>query len=639
MIKVSVIIPVYNTEKHLKQCLKSVVSQSLYEIEIIVVNDCSPDASDLIINEIANSDSRLVCLKHQQNQGLPTARNTGMKAAKGKYLIHLDSDDYWISRNTLSDLFHTAETEGCDILRFNGLLLKGNNLSQDIIKQADFINAKFHQQSELWNYRSVFLFFFRRQFLVENNLEFFPKISIGEDQIFLSSTLPLSGRVSSLSKPFYAYRVDNSSMMRRTWALEDYLEESNSAKLVSKNLLQCDAAWRKFWAFRLNYYWSAVLMSKACQDLDPKQQLTVIEDALSILTIEEINKLLVNGGLNKIGVAIALSLKSKDVQKIKKTLSLVGSFSLLANRPTLRRIRAVATRYYWNVRRLFHAIKRRTLIKQKIYDREFINTEGFKSHNFTLRANVKPKGVSAMLRIKNEEVAIASCLESIIFAFDEIVVIDNASTDKTVALVNKFAEENPLGFKIKLHHYQFSVARCGADHQATGGNSLHSLSYYYNWCLSKCSFNNVCKWDADMQITSDTNNKTYLKKYLDAFKSRTGLSVGKLPVQTVYIDQKKNFISSIDEVHDEVRLFTNNPAIYFTKGKDWEVLSYDRARQRNLKKTLMYEIKNVEVDEFSHWSSDTLLTPRKVKEYRNFMLVKSNLHLMDNDSFQKVDQL
>ena len=60
MIKVSVIIPVYNTEKHLKQCLKSVVSQSLYEIEIIVVNDCSPDASDLIINEIANSDSRLV---------------------------------------------------------------------------------------------------------------------------------------------------------------------------------------------------------------------------------------------------------------------------------------------------------------------------------------------------------------------------------------------------------------------------------------------------------------------------------------------------------------------------------------------------------------------------------------------------
>lgn len=149
MIKVSVIIPVYNTEKHLKQCLKSVVSQSLYEIEIIVVNDCSPDASDLIINEIANSDSRLVCLKHQQNQGLPTARNTGMKAAKGKYLIHLDSDDYWISRDTLSELFHTAETEGCDILRFNGLLLKGNNLSQDIIKQADFINAKFHQQSEL----------------------------------------------------------------------------------------------------------------------------------------------------------------------------------------------------------------------------------------------------------------------------------------------------------------------------------------------------------------------------------------------------------------------------------------------------------------------------------------------------------
>jgi len=639
MIKVSVIIPVYNTEKYLKQCLKSVVSQSLYEIEIIVVNDCSPDASDLIINEIANSDSRLVCLKHQQNQGLPTARNTGMKAAKGKYLIHLDSDDYWISRNTLSDLFHTAETEGCDILRFNGLLLKGNNLSQNIIKQADFINAKFHQQSELWNYRSVFLFFFRRKFLVENSLEFFPKISIGEDQIFLSSTLPLSKRISSLSKPLYAYRVDNSSMMRRTWTLEDYIEESNSAKLISKNLLQYDAAWRKFWDFRLNHYWSAVLMARARQDLDSNQQLIVIKDALSILTTEEVNKLLINGGLNKMGKAIALSLKGNDAIKVQKTLRLFINISLLPLLPILHRIRYLATRYYWNARRLVHAMKRHMPIKRRIQDREFINAEGFNSHNFTLSANIKPKGVSAMLRIKNEETTIVSCLETIIFAFDEIVVIDNASSDKTVELVNKFTGESPLGYKIKLYHYQFSIARCGADHQSTPENSVHNLAYYYNWCVSKCSFNSICKWDADMQITSDAGSKKYLQKYLGTFKSRTGLYVGKLPVQTVYIDKKKNVISSKSEVHDEVRLFTNNPAIYFTKGNHWEVLNYDQAKQKNLKKTLMYEIKNVEIDEFSHWSSDTFLTPRKVKEYRNFMLVKSDCHLMDNDSFQKVDQL
>lgn len=639
MIKVSVVIPVYNTEQHLKQCLESVSKQSLREIEIIVINDYSPDKSDLIIKSFTSSDSRFICIEHQQNQGLPAARNTGMKAAKGKYLIHLDSDDYWISRNTLSDLFHTAETEGCDILRLNGLRLKGNNLSQTIFKQVDFINAKFHQQPDLWDYRSVFLFFFRRSFLTENNLSFFPKISLGEDQIFLSSALPLSKRISSLSKSYYAYRMDNSSMIRRRWTLEDYLEESNSTKLVSKNLLQCDAAWRTFWTFRLNHYWSAVLMSKACQDLDPNQKLIVIKDALSILTIEEVNKLLINGGLNKMGKAIALSLKSNDAIKVQKTLRLFINIPLLPILPILRRIRYLSTRYYWNARRLAHAMKRRIPIKKRIQDREFINAEGFKSHNFTLSANIKPKGVSAMLRIKNEETTIVSCLETIIFAFDEIVVIDNASTDKTVELVNKFTGESPLGYKIKLHHYQFSVARCGVDHQSTPENSVHNLAYYYNWCVSKCSFNSICKWDADMQVASDTSNKKYLNKYFDTFKNLTSLSIGRLPVQTVYIDQKKNFISSIDEVHDEVRLFTNNPAIYFTKGKDWEVLSYDRARQKNLKKTLMYEIKNVEVDEFSHWSSDTFLTPRKVKEYRNFMLVKSNLHLMDNDSFQKVDQL
>ena len=93
MPQVSVIIPVYNVEKYLRQCLDSVINQTLEDIEIICVNDGSTDKSREILNEYAYKDSRIVVI-HKENGGLASARNEGLKHVTGKYCHFLDSDDY-----------------------------------------------------------------------------------------------------------------------------------------------------------------------------------------------------------------------------------------------------------------------------------------------------------------------------------------------------------------------------------------------------------------------------------------------------------------------------------------------------------------------------------------------------------------
>lgn len=120
-VKVSVVIPVHNTEEYLEQCLDSVLSQTLEDIEVIVVNDCSPDGSAEIIDRYVQKDSRIVNVKHDVNKGLPEARNSGVLVAQGQYLVHLDSDDYWCDKTALQTLYRVAEVDECEILRFNGL--------------------------------------------------------------------------------------------------------------------------------------------------------------------------------------------------------------------------------------------------------------------------------------------------------------------------------------------------------------------------------------------------------------------------------------------------------------------------------------------------------------------------------------
>ena len=116
-IKVSIIIPIYNVEEYLEECLKSAVNQSLQEIEIICVNDGTPDNSMDIVKRYAAADHRIVIVE-KENGGLSSARNAGLQAAKGEYVYFLDSDDY-ILENAMEVLYGQASKDALDNIYFD----------------------------------------------------------------------------------------------------------------------------------------------------------------------------------------------------------------------------------------------------------------------------------------------------------------------------------------------------------------------------------------------------------------------------------------------------------------------------------------------------------------------------------------
>ena len=110
---VSIIIPVYNVEEFIFKTVKSVMNQDYKDIEIILVDDGSPDNSAKIIDELAKRDDRIVCV-HKDNGGVSSARNVGLRMASGEYVTFIDGDD-WVEPNYISYLLNLVESNNCQI--------------------------------------------------------------------------------------------------------------------------------------------------------------------------------------------------------------------------------------------------------------------------------------------------------------------------------------------------------------------------------------------------------------------------------------------------------------------------------------------------------------------------------------------
>lgn len=117
MPKIAVIIPVFKTERFLERCVRSVMAQTLEDIEIICVDDCSPDGSLAIIERLALEDARIKIIRHDKNLGLGGARNTGIYAANSAYIASVDSDDY-VAPQMLEQLWDETENQSIDIIAF-----------------------------------------------------------------------------------------------------------------------------------------------------------------------------------------------------------------------------------------------------------------------------------------------------------------------------------------------------------------------------------------------------------------------------------------------------------------------------------------------------------------------------------------
>jgi glycosyltransferase involved in cell wall biosynthesis len=134
-IKVSVIVPVYNVEPYLRRCLDSLINQTLKDIEIICINDCSPDNSLAILKEYAAKDNRVKIINFRKNKGVGIARNTGIKAAKGKYMGFVDSDDY-VDLDYYEKLYKKAIVQTADVVIGSLKHKKINQNMEQIIPQT-----------------------------------------------------------------------------------------------------------------------------------------------------------------------------------------------------------------------------------------------------------------------------------------------------------------------------------------------------------------------------------------------------------------------------------------------------------------------------------------------------------------------
>jgi len=212
-ISVSVIIPVYNVQNYLFKCLNGVINQSLKNIEIIIVNDCSLDNSEDIINQFIEKDDRIKYFKNKKNIGQGFTRNDALLKAKGEYIYFLDSDDF-IELNSLEKLYRKSIEEDLDILEGRYYKIENSVKSinpksyfqvESVLTGQQYIDQSSRIMIVVWNK------IWKRTFLLNNNLCF--KKRKYEDVNFTLEAFTKAKRVSNIDFAFYNYFVRENSTM------------------------------------------------------------------------------------------------------------------------------------------------------------------------------------------------------------------------------------------------------------------------------------------------------------------------------------------------------------------------------------------------------------------------------------------
>lgn len=252
----------------------------------------------------------------------------------------------------------------------------------------------------------------------------------------------------------------------------------------------------------------------------------------------------------------------------------------------------------------------------------FTNAERNPQYAFELPTRRNVPGISAMLRAKNEAANVPIVVPEILDLFDEVVFIDNGSTDDTMAQVAAIAAHHPSGDRIRLVSYPFPVSRCGDEHWATPEDSVANLAYFYNWCLSQCSFNYVFKWDLDMVPIP---SKKHQLAAAFASVDQQAAQLWSVRCQTIYRTPQGRWLAANGEVNREPRLHPNRATVRYRKARMWEALQPDiELDEHDIgADACIYEMKDTSVDEFDHWTSTDELSPRKQVEYANFIAVQT----------------
>ena len=230
MVKVSIIVPVYNVGEYLRPCVESLLSQTMKEIEIILVDDGSKDDSPAICDEYKERDQRVVVI-HQKNQGVSVARNCGIEVSKGKWITFVDGDD-WADPQLCEKTVSFAEGTDSDVLIFSYYTSYSNKEVRS--KLIDLSNGDVTDQKDLIIKKTISQYYggnvanngvstgttwgklIRKSEIEENGLSFRPGLTRAQDTVFWLRGFECAKKISFLDEPLYHYRITDTSVCSGT---------------------------------------------------------------------------------------------------------------------------------------------------------------------------------------------------------------------------------------------------------------------------------------------------------------------------------------------------------------------------------------------------------------------------------------
>lgn len=234
-ILISLIIPVYNVEAYVEQCLKSVLYTKNENFEILIIDDASTDDSLQIINKFDKQDARIKVTRLRKNRGSGAVRNLGLKKAIGKYVWFIDSDD-WIEKNALQELFDYVSETSCDIVYFG---------TQKMGSKKKIVFPKFEKHYPNFFkdglktlkgiHPMVWCSIFSRSFLFKNKI-LFPKGIYFEDVPFSLQAQYYCKDVGVIKKSLYNYRIHDDSITQST--SKKKIDDSFTAHFMIKDFLE-----------------------------------------------------------------------------------------------------------------------------------------------------------------------------------------------------------------------------------------------------------------------------------------------------------------------------------------------------------------------------------------------------------------
>ncbi len=231
-----------------------------------------------------------------------------------------------------------------------------------------------------------------------------------------------------------------------------------------------------------------------------------------------------------------------------------------------------------------------------------------------------PQATTAVLRVRNEARSLPFVLPPLVRTCEAIVVVDNGSDDGTPEVAAKVVGELGAADRLTVADYPFSVSRCGPEHLHTPADSVHSLTYFYNWAFSHARTAYSLKWDGDMVLTRD--GEELLRDFAWQLPGRD--VVLSVPRHSLYVESEQVAYLDLGFANAEPYGYPMGPGYVHVKAFEWELRLYpDSARHVRFPEGSSVELKWLDSDEFAHWTSpeafaESARTRRKRREYQLF---------------------